>query len=238
MFISACIIILAVLILIFVILSKLYITLFMITGLSKSVAKFQVFSLFTNSGFTSGETELVMYNKQRRKIAIATMVTGYIFGTLVAALVVGVVVGLNFKDSEYSTVYWDRILITFIITVGVFIAFLILTKIPVLRKWFYNLLKRIVSPEIVKRGNPIIYEELVYDRFIAQVELRVLRKAFKDTPIGKINFYDAGITFLLINTKDDYAISGKDMDNHVLEQGDIIHVFGTAEDIEKVFSMK
>lgn len=238
MFVSACIIILAILILIFVILCKLYITLFMITGLSRSVARFQIFSLFTNSGFTSGESELIMYNKLRRKIAVATMITGYIFSTLVTALVVGVVAGLNFKDGEYTEVYWIRILTVFGITVGILAIFFILTKIPKLRRGVYNLLAKIMSPESIAKGNPITYEELVYDKYIAQIELKVLRDVFKENPIGDINFNEVGITVLLVTTKDDKVVSGNELPKHVLKENDIIQVFGSVKDIEKVFSMR
>lgn len=239
MFISACIIILAILVLIFIILCKVYITLLMITGLSKSVARFQIFSLFTNSGFTTGESELIMYNRLRRKIAAATMITGYVFGTLVTAFVIGVIAGLNFKDGEYALVYWQRILVVLGITIGVLVIFFILTKVPKLRKMSYNFLKKLVAPEAAHKGNPIIYEELVHDKYVAQVELRVLRDAFKENPIGTLNFTDAGITILLVTTKGETEVlSGREMAKHTLQKGDVIQVFGSAKDIENVFSMR
>jgi uncharacterized transporter YbjL len=209
----------------------------MITGLSRSVARFQIFSTFTNSGYTTGESELIMYNRLRRKICLAAMITGYLFSTLVTALVVGVVAGLNFKDSEYTTVYWERIFIVLGITVLILIAFYILTKVPVLRKWFYNILKKIIQPESLKKGNPITYEELVFDRYIAQVELQILRPVFEGTPLKQLDFRSAGITVLLI-IRNNEAVDTKDMPDIVLQKGDIIQVFGSAADIEKVFSMR
>ena len=238
MFVSACIIILAILVLIFIILCKLYISMLMVTGLSRPVARFQVFSAFTNSGFTSGEAELIMYDRLRRKICLAAMITGYIFSTLIIALVVGVVAGLNFKDNEYNTVYWERIFIVLGITVGIFILFILMTKIRTLRNFAYEFLKKVLQPDAIMSGNPITYENLMYNIYIAQVEINILRPAFKETQIGKIDFAKAGITILLLIKKDGTFIDKKHLDSAIIEEGDKIQVCGSAKDIEKVFSMR
>jgi hypothetical protein len=96
-----------------------------------------------------------------------------------------------------------------------------------------------MSPESIAKGNPITYEQLVYDKYIAQVELKVLRKVFAENPIGKINFDEVGIVILLVTTKDDKTvITGKDLPKYTLKENDIVQVFGSVKDIEKVFSMR
>ncbi len=49
---------------------------FQLTGLEWSLAKFQALSCFTGTGFTTKESELIVSNPQRRKIASALIVLG------------------------------------------------------------------------------------------------------------------------------------------------------------------
>jgi hypothetical protein len=49
---------------------------FQLTGLSWSQAKFQALSCFTGTGFTTRESELIVGNSQRRRIASVMMVLG------------------------------------------------------------------------------------------------------------------------------------------------------------------
>lgn len=61
---------------------------FQLTGLEWSLAKFQALSCFTGTGFTTKESELVVSNLQRRKIASILMVLGNAgFVTMIATVV-------------------------------------------------------------------------------------------------------------------------------------------------------
>jgi hypothetical protein len=60
---------------------------FQLTGLEWSLAKFQALSCFTGTGFTTRESELVVSNLQRRKIASILMVLGNAgFVTMIATV--------------------------------------------------------------------------------------------------------------------------------------------------------
>jgi hypothetical protein len=50
---------------------------FQITGLEWSVAKFQALSCFSSTGFTTSEAELIVTNRQRRRIASVLIVLGH-----------------------------------------------------------------------------------------------------------------------------------------------------------------
>lgn len=50
---------------------------FQLTGLEWSVAKFQALSCFTSTGFTTSEAELIVTNRQRRRIASILIVLGH-----------------------------------------------------------------------------------------------------------------------------------------------------------------
>ena len=70
----ASIILILVFIILYVIVIQIYSVLFRITGLAKEKAHFQAISLFTNSGFTTSESEVVTSERVRRGIAIAAMI--------------------------------------------------------------------------------------------------------------------------------------------------------------------
>ena len=50
---------------------------FQLTGLEWSVAKFQALSCFSSTGFTTSEAELIVTNRQRRRIASILIVLGH-----------------------------------------------------------------------------------------------------------------------------------------------------------------
>ena len=59
---------------------------FKLTGLATNKIKFQVASLFTGSGFTTNESEIIVDDERRRKIAIVCMYTGHIFSVVFMGL--------------------------------------------------------------------------------------------------------------------------------------------------------
>jgi Trk-type K+ transport system membrane component len=60
---------------------------FQLTGLDWSVAKFQALSCFTSTGFTTSESELIVKDRQRRRIASILIVLGHAgFVTMIATL--------------------------------------------------------------------------------------------------------------------------------------------------------
>ena len=232
----ACTIILFALILIYIILCKLYISMLMVTGLSKSAARFQVFSLFTMCGYSTGESELLMYHKTRRKIALAATITGFIFSIMVTSLVIGVVSSLNF-NGELDKFYMRNLLVTLGITILIFIGVILLTRIPLLRKKFYEILKNLMKMKKTKSGNPITIEEFHYDKYIAQIELVHIPEVMKDKKLGDIHFSTLGITVLLVVSEED-GIATSEVSDIVLKEGYRIEVYGDIDKIMSVFSMK
>ncbi|MBN1405386.1 MAG: TrkA C-terminal domain-containing protein [Candidatus Omnitrophica bacterium] len=67
---------------------------FEITGLNSKQARFQALSVFTGTGFTTRESELIAVHDQRRKIASVLMVLGNLgVVTMIAALVNSISIG-------------------------------------------------------------------------------------------------------------------------------------------------
>ena len=75
-------------ILLYWVITELFTILFRFTGLPDERARFQVISLLTGCGFTTKESELILSNRRRRRLARITMLFGYVFNiTIVSALV-------------------------------------------------------------------------------------------------------------------------------------------------------
>ena len=105
-------------ILVYYALIKVFSILFRITGLPKEKAVFQSVSLLTNAGYTTGESELVVSEKTRRRIATASMLTGYFFSVVIASLFINLFLSINFDElhSQLRTIlFWFGSLILFFI---------------------------------------------------------------------------------------------------------------------------
>ena len=74
-------------IILYVTLVKTFGIMFRITGLPKNKAMFQAISLFTNCGFTTGESEIIVNNTKRRKLAMACMIIGHVFSVIFISLI-------------------------------------------------------------------------------------------------------------------------------------------------------
>ena len=61
---------------------------FKLTGLATSKIRFQVASLFTGTGYTTAESELIVNHEKRRKIAVACAYTGHIFSVAIMVLII------------------------------------------------------------------------------------------------------------------------------------------------------
>ena len=97
---------------------------FKLTGLATSEIKFQVASLFTSTGFTTEESELITNDDRRRKIAVACAYTGHIFSVVIMGLVINFFFSIN-----NLTEFKDWYLIGFYVSIGLF-ALMLFLKIP------------------------------------------------------------------------------------------------------------
>ena len=72
----------------YVIILDVYTALFKATGLTREKARFQTISVFTNSGFTTAESEIIASSPTRRLLAKCGMITGHVFSVLVVSMIV------------------------------------------------------------------------------------------------------------------------------------------------------
>ncbi len=117
---------------------------FKLTGLATKKIKFQVASLFTGSGFTTTESELIANDERRRKIAVTCMYTGHIFSVIIMGLIINVFFSISttIASSDKSTTFTSWYIIVFYVSLGLFLLVLFL-KIPPINKKFQLFLERI-----------------------------------------------------------------------------------------------
>ena len=202
---------------------------FKLTGLATSKIKFQVASLFTGTGFTTEESELITNDDRRRKIAVACAYTGHIFSVVIMGLVINVFFSFN-NASEFKEWYF----IIFFISVGL-LAIMIFLKIPPINKRFQKLLENIAIKTSAHRKNTNIITVLDYYGRSAIVEV-VLNKI--PDFANEASLLEMGLTkkyalILLSLRRGNRRISiNKDT---MLVKGDVIVAYGHINDIREAF---
>lgn len=216
---------------------------FQLTGLEWSLAKFQALSCFTGTGFTTKEAELIVTNKQRRRIASILMVLGNagfitLIATAASALSPRKAIWARLSESllpfsvPEAVVPWVNIII---IIVAIYVVYKVFTHKKFAQKITEGLRKRILRREIVKK---VSFEELLFltggygvsridvdkgspliDKSLAESDLRK-----KDITVLAIVRGDSTIANPAANTK--------------IRLGDELVSFGNLENIKKGAGVK
>ena len=209
---------------------------FKLTGLATSKIKFQVASLFTASGFTTQESELITNDDRRRRIAVACMYTGHIFSVVIMGLIINVLIsiGETINADRSGRTFTEWYFIVFYISLGVFLLVLI-TKIPAINRRFQKLLEKIaINTSKGRRENNIITVLDYYGKSaIVEVVLNKLPDFAKE-----VSLYDMALTkkyalILLSLRRGNRRVSiSKDT---MLIKGDVIVAYGHINDIREAF---
>lgn len=96
-------------------------TLFVLTGLEKPVARFQVVSMLTSTGFTTGESELIIAHPIRRRLGAFLI----LFGAFSLAVIISAISGILQKNFHITEIG---------IIAGVLVLLLAILKLPFLQK--------------------------------------------------------------------------------------------------------
>jgi hypothetical protein len=131
---------------------------FQITGLEWSLAKFQSLSCFSGTGFTTRESELIVGDRRRRRIASVLMVLGN------AGLVTLIATAANALDPEQNVIPWLRNnffntpINLAVLAIALLLVYKILTNRKVTGKLTRYLRRKIIKQELLK---PVSFEELL-----------------------------------------------------------------------------
>ena len=211
---------------------------FKLTGLATKKIKFQVASLFTSTGFTTAESELIVTNVRRRKIAIICMYTSHIFSVVIMGLLINLIMSVISSISSKQTITAETFTAwyayVFYVSLALFLLVVFL-KIPPINRRFQRFLERIgLKLSRANRQNNIVTVIDLYGKnAVAEIFLNQVPEFAKDVPLHEMKLNKKySINILVIKRGQRTIEVSKDT---MFAQGDIIIVFGLIKDIEAAF---
>lgn len=208
---------------------------FELTGMEWSMATFQSLSCSTGTGFTTKESELIMSNTQRRKIASVLIIIGHAgFVTLVATFANSLSPNLfsaGNTNSLLSGVFSPGIVPWVnlgIIIIAVFLSYKVLKYSSFDKKLTNFLRSRIIKREIIKR---VSFDELVVATGgygISQIEV-CQQPPVLDKILMHSELRDADITILAVQNQG--TIIPNPLASTKISLGDKLICFGKLENI-------
>lgn len=182
-----------------------------LTGLDIHTARFQALSALTGTGFTTKETELIMTNRQRRRIIMFLMVLGPIcFITILGSVV------FSFQQ--------DIIVNQLMVIVLVFLIILLITRNKTIMAFFH----RSVEKQLKKRRYPrrVALEQILQlskDYGVCEVKIDK-RSRYLDKQLSDTDFKEKGYVVLAIEREAGLITVPKGSDT--LRDQDVLIIFG------------
>ena len=208
---------------------------FKLTGLATNKIKFQVASLFTGSGFTTTESEIIVDDERRRKIAIACMYTGHIFSVVFMGLLTNVLISIATIQSNENVLnpqLWHYIV--FYSALGLFLVILFL-KIPPINRRFQSLLEKIaISTSSKKKNSNIITVLDLYGKnAIAEVVLNNIPEFAQEKTLNEMALTKK-FSINVLSIKRGMRIIEVTKDT-MFNKKDILVIYGVTRDIKAAF---
>ena len=219
-------------ILVYFALISFFSALFRITGLTKEKARFQVISMITCVGFTTGESEVITLNRRRRKIALACMISGNLFNVLIISLIINLISNI----STESLIEEQIIIICAII--GTLFLLLIISKIPFVSRFIEKALEGFGRKIISRHDNANVLTILdSYDNdAIIEIFINCIPEILENKTLMESNFKrQYGLNIMMLKRGNRTIEITKDT---VIQNKDRIVVFGNMQVIKDLFTYK
>ena len=209
---------------------------FKLTGMATEKIKFQVASLFTGSGYTTAESELIAKDEKRRRIARVCMYTGHIFSVLIMGLVINIFVsiGISLSAGSKEINFTEWYFIVFYVSLGLFLLVLFL-KIPPINRRFQKLLETIAinSSKKSRHSNILTVIDLYGKHAIAEVILNQIPEFAKEKSLIEMGLTKKYVINILSIRRGKRIIDvTKDT---MFVKGDILVIYGLTNDIKEAF---
>lgn len=200
---------------------EIHVILFHLSGLKERVSRFQVISMMTGTGFTTGESEQILSHPFRRKLGIFLI----LFGAFSLAVIISSVSSLLEDDLRNSGILY---------VAGVVFFLFAMLKTPFLKN---SLLRYLEYKSEEKEKIPTIpLREVTLEEEYRVFEFQVKGDSpYINNTLKEIMEKKETVNFALLFIKrDDVKIRYK-LDQEKLQTGDQLYLFGGEHDIEKVF---
>ena len=209
---------------------------FKLTGMATSKIKFQVASLFTGTGYTTAESELIAKDEKRRKIARACIYTGHVFSVAFMGLIINVVISLSLAvRTERSTPTFTEWYFIILYVTLVFFLLMLILKIPPVNIRFQRFLENIAikASKKNKKTNIVNVIDIQAKHAITEVTLNIVPEQMEEKPLSEMGLTSKYSMHVLSIRRDSRIIEvTKDT---MFRKGDVITVYGLINDIREVF---
>ncbi|MGG4154032.1 hypothetical protein [Peribacillus muralis] len=200
---------------------EISVTLLKLTGLKSNVARFQVISMLTGTGFTTDESKSIIDHPVRRKISMFLI----LFGVFSLAVII----------SSISTLLSDDLRLTELtIIIGILVVLTVLIKSPFMNKRISAKMKGEMFNHYELWEHPI--EEILFlEEDDVVIEIDIYEKSeFIDVKVTDILSEDADINVLFIESGD--VKLRKELCEYKVKLGDNLFLYGNKKEIEETFS--
>ncbi|RBP93108.1 TrkA family protein [Cytobacillus firmus] len=196
---------------------------FTYTGLDRNIARFQVISMLTGTGFTTGESELIIDHPIRRRVGAFLI----LFGAFSLAVIISAISNL-LSDAFYTA--------KISIAAGVLIIIIFLLKMPKVKDYLSEKLEHELEEHFDFRDLPI-REALLTDDTDHVLDYTINESCdFIDKELRELIEEDEDINVLYIQ-RGEIKIR-KDRLVTDLQEGDHIILYGDEQTIESKFGKK
>lgn len=169
----------ALLIFIYWVISLIFTVLFRLIGLPEEKAQFQVISLLTGCGFTTRESEMILSNRSRRRLARITMLFGYVFNLTIVSALINMFVSVEFTQLGGRLL---SMLIPLIAIIGIVVA----SRTRVVRSWLDKTIGRLARRTTGNESfNSIVQLDQIGKQTIVQVTLRQVPELLQNKPLAE-----------------------------------------------------
>ncbi|MFJ8071656.1 hypothetical protein ACIQZD_22330 [Peribacillus sp. NPDC096447] len=200
---------------------EISVTLMKLTGLKGTVARFQVISMLTGTGFTTDESKSIIDHPVRRKISMFLI----LFGAFSLAVII----------SSISTLLTDDLrLMELSIIIGILVVLIVLVKAPFLNNRLSNKMKSEMYNHYELWEHPI--EEVL---FLEEEDVVMEIDIYEDSQFIDVKAFDvisdrADINILFIESGE--VKIRKELYEYKIKLGDNLFLYGNKKEIEETFS--
>lgn len=221
----------AILILLYWIITEVFTVLFRLIGLPEEKARFQVVSLLTGTGFTTRESELMLSNRPRRRLARITMLFGYVFNITIVSAFVNIFVAVGETQLGHAV-------LSMLIPIFAVAAVLLLIRYHRVRLWLDRFIERIADRyggEPTTNGISVI--DQMGSQTVARVTLHAVPEALRDKPLAETEIRSVHNLILLMIERETGAHETPTAKTE-FRDGDRVTVFGAYKEICAAFEAR
>ena len=208
---------------------------FKLTGLATSKIKFQVASLFTATGFTTAESELITGDEKRRKIAVACIYIGHIFSVVILGLTINIIITIFLMMNSWTKPNFTEPNFIVLYVASGFLLLMLFLKIPPINKRFQKFLEGIAinSSRNIRNTNIVTVLDMYAKNAIVELKLNIIPQFAKDVPLSEMGLTkNYSINVLSIKRGKRLIDVTKDT---MFRKGDTLVIFGLLSDIKEAF---